>query len=55
MLHHGEIIQGYSAVFRGETDAEVTRQGREHAERDDGIQQHPLEKVGEVKSEIRGG
>ena len=51
----GEALALVPPPARGETDDEVTRQGREHAERDDGIHQHPLEKVAEVKSEIRGG
>lgn len=53
VLHCGEVVAGCTAVIRGETEEDVLRQGRAHAEKDHGIVEHPPEKVAEVKGKIR--
>ncbi len=52
-MHCGEVMEGCTVVLRGETEDDVMRQGRQHAEKDHGISEHPPEKVAAVRGKIR--
>lgn len=53
VLHCGEVMEGCVMVLRGETEDDVMRQGRAHAEQDHGITEHPPERVAAVRAKIR--
>ncbi len=53
VLYCKDVIETCTAVFRGETDEEVMRQARAHAEEDHGHREHSPERVAEVRRKIR--
>lgn len=52
-LHCGEIMDGCSAVIRGETEEEVLQKGAVHAREVHGIEEMDDETVRAVQSKIR--
>ena len=53
VLYCSEVVERCTAEFRGETDDDVMRQAKAHAERDHGHTEHDPDRVAEVRAKIR--